>query len=83
MTAPGPSREDRAAVSLRLMPCRYGLMLFHPHDAFIGRSLELYGEFSEGEAELFRSSPAPQIEAVSSGRRSVGGTRVRPRGLGF
>jgi FkbM family methyltransferase len=41
-------------VSLRLMPCRYGVMLFHPHDAYVGRSLELYGEFSEGEPELFR-----------------------------
>ena len=41
-------------MSLRLMPCRYGLMLFHPHDQFIGRSLELYGEFSEGEPQLFR-----------------------------
>lgn len=36
------------------MPCRYGPMLFHPHDQFIGRSLDLYGEFSEVEMQLLR-----------------------------
>lgn len=35
-------------------PCRHGLMLFNPKDAYVGRSLDLYGEFSEGEIELFR-----------------------------
>lgn len=34
-------------------PCRHGLMLFNPKDAYVGRSLDLYGEFSEGEAQLF------------------------------
>jgi FkbM family methyltransferase len=34
--------------------CRYGRMLFNQHDIYIGRSLDAYGEFSEGEVELFR-----------------------------
>jgi len=34
--------------------CRHGVMLYNPRDLFIGRSLDLYGEFSEGEADLFR-----------------------------
>jgi FkbM family methyltransferase len=34
-------------------PCRHGLMLFNPKDAYVGRSLDLYGEFSEGEVQLF------------------------------
>lgn len=34
--------------------CRYGVMLYNPRDVYIGRSLDLYGEFSEGEASLFR-----------------------------
>lgn len=34
-------------------PCRHGLMLFNPKDAYVGRSLDRYGEFSEGEVQLF------------------------------
>jgi FkbM family methyltransferase len=35
--------------------CRYGRMIFPMQDKYVGRSLALYGEFSEGEAELFRA----------------------------
>ncbi|GEM_PF-738548 len=38
----------------RLEVARYGLMLYNIYDKYIGRSLELYGEFSEGEPELFK-----------------------------
>lgn len=34
--------------------CRHGKMVFNPLDAYVGRSLNEYGEFSEGEAALFR-----------------------------
>lgn len=37
-----------------LKACRYGQMLFNRYDMYIGRSLQLYGEFSEGECEVFR-----------------------------
>ncbi|MCY2973288.1 MAG: FkbM family methyltransferase [Planctomycetota bacterium] len=37
-----------------LKDCRHGRMLFNVHDVYIGRSLDLYGEFSEGECEVFR-----------------------------
>jgi FkbM family methyltransferase len=39
----------------RLKDCRYGKMLYNVHDVYIGRSLDLYGEFSEGEIDVFRS----------------------------
>ncbi len=32
---------------------RHGRMLYNPNDTYVGRSLDLYGEFSEGEVELF------------------------------
>ena len=32
---------------------RHGLTLFNKNDVYIGRSLDLYGEYSEGEVELF------------------------------
>lgn len=43
----------------RLKDCRHGRMLFNVNDVYIGRSLDLYGEFSEGEVELFRQIVKP------------------------
>ena len=37
----------------RLKQCRHGRMLFNRHDIYVGRSLDLYGEYSEGETEMF------------------------------
>src|SRR5687768_4181202 len=37
----------------RLKQCRHGQMHYQPNDIYIGRSLELYGEFSEEEVGLF------------------------------
>jgi FkbM family methyltransferase len=36
-----------------LKECRHGRMLFLRNDLYIGRSLELYGEYAETEAQLF------------------------------
>jgi FkbM family methyltransferase len=43
----------------KVKTCRYGEMIYPPHDTYIGRSLDLYGEFSEGEAALFRQLVRP------------------------
>ena len=37
----------------KLRRSRHGLMLFNQNDQFVGRSLDLYGEFSELESEIF------------------------------
>jgi FkbM family methyltransferase len=37
----------------RVKRCRHGLMLYNRLDAYIGRSFDLYGEFSEGETAVF------------------------------
>jgi FkbM family methyltransferase len=50
-----------------LRQCRYGMMLCNRHDAYIGRSLEHYGEFSEGEAGLFRQLLKPGHVALEVG----------------
>src|SRR5260370_1945855 len=42
-----------------LKACRYGHMLYNIHDVYVGRSLDLYGEFSEGEVGLFRRLVKP------------------------
>jgi FkbM family methyltransferase len=39
--------------------CRWGEMIYRPNDKFIGRSFDLYGEFSEGEVRLFRALVRP------------------------
>ena len=39
---------------MKLRETRYGYMLYNPLDMYIGRSFDLYGEFSEGEANFFR-----------------------------
>jgi predicted O-linked N-acetylglucosamine transferase (SPINDLY family) len=44
---------------VRLKACRYGFMLYPIADPGIGRSLDRYGEFSEGEVELFRQLVQP------------------------
>lgn len=42
-----------------LAECRHGKMLYNVHDIYVGRSLKLYGEFSEGECEVFRQVVRP------------------------
>ncbi|MBL4690187.1 MAG: FkbM family methyltransferase [Rhodospirillales bacterium] len=46
---------------------RYGRMLYNPNDRYIGRSLDLYGEFSEGEVELFRQVIKPNSIVLDIG----------------
>ncbi|MCG3138245.1 MAG: hypothetical protein HJJLKODD_02106 [Phycisphaerae bacterium] len=38
----------------RLKTTRYGTMLYNIHDQYVGRSLDLYGEFSEEEAAVLQ-----------------------------
>jgi FkbM family methyltransferase len=42
-------------------------MLYNPRDRYVGRSLQLYGEFSEGEAALFRQLVEPGDTVVEIG----------------
>ena len=34
--------------------CREGWMIYNKHDMYLGKSLELYGEYSNGEVDVFR-----------------------------
>jgi FkbM family methyltransferase len=42
-------------------------MLYNPQDIYIGRSLDLYGEFSEGEIEVFQQIVRPDDVVVEVG----------------
>jgi FkbM family methyltransferase len=50
-----------------LTSTRHGPMCVHRHDVYVGRSLQLYGEFSEGERDLFRRYLRPGMLVVEAG----------------
>jgi len=56
--------------------CRHGMMVFNKNDVYIGRSLERYGEFSQGEVELFESVVCPGDTVVEAGA-NIGAHTVR------
>jgi len=47
--------------------CRDGPMAFNRNDIYVGRSLDLYGEYSEGEAKVFRELVQPGWTALDVG----------------
>jgi len=51
----------------RVTRTRHGLMVYNRHDMYIGRSLDRYGEFSEGECDLFRQLVQPGSVVVEAG----------------
>lgn len=54
-------------VHTRVRETRHGFMLYNIHDAYVGRSLELYGEFSFGEIELFEQLLKPGMTIIDVG----------------
>lgn len=50
-----------------LVQTRHGPMLYNRHDRYVGGSLAAYGEFSEGEAALFRQLVGPGNFVVEAG----------------
>jgi FkbM family methyltransferase len=64
-------RNDSAVLAgerhMRVKRCRDGLMLYNSSDIYIGRSLDLYGEYSHGEADLFARLLEPGMVALDIG----------------
>lgn len=56
MTDDKPSRRPQLLNGpIAIRDCRYGnRFMYYTTDEYVGRSLELYGEFSDGEVELFK-----------------------------
>lgn len=50
-----------------LVPARYGHMIVNENDVYLGRSFLEYGEFSEGEVEMFRAMILPGDMVVEVG----------------
>jgi len=51
----------------QLVECRQGIMIYNRNDQYVGESLHRYGEFSPGEAELFRKILKPGMLVVEIG----------------
>src|SRR5262245_3941932 len=51
----------------RVKDCRHGRLCYLLTDSYIGRSLDIYGEYSEGEIDLFRQLLRPGDVAVDVG----------------
>lgn len=47
--------------------CRHGEMIYFRHDRYIGRSLDMYGEYSEGEIALFDALIEPGMTVIDVG----------------
>ncbi|MEM0989732.1 MAG: FkbM family methyltransferase [Pseudomonadota bacterium] len=50
-----------------LVDARHGRFLANPHDAYIGKSIITYGEFSEGEWQLFANILQPGMVVIEAG----------------
>ena len=53
--------------NMRLKQCRHGAMLYNINDVYMGRSLDLYGEYAEDEIRFFSATLGPGSLAVDVG----------------
>lgn len=59
---------DRPAGAFnRMRRCRHGVMLFNPMDWYIGRGLEVYGEWGERKVDIWRRIVKPGHVAIDVG----------------
>jgi FkbM family methyltransferase len=56
-----------ADAMLAIRRCRHGTMMYLRQDRYVGRSFTEYGEYSEGEVELFRQCLRPGDVAIDVG----------------
>ena len=70
---PDPTRGDSRLLldqgHVRVKHCRYGPRAYLATDQYIGEALDRYGEFSEGEVELFRQIIRPGWTVVEIGAK--------------
>ena len=66
MSVPEPLLSQQ---HIRLKKCRHGAMLYNVNvnDTYVGRSLDLYGEFSEAEVQFFSNVLQPGMMVIDVG----------------
>ena len=70
-----PSKPEALSPAVAQRRGRYGYFMYLRGDQYVGRSLELYGEFSEGEVALFRQV-VPAGGVVFEGGANIGALTV-------
>ena len=63
---------------LAIRRCRHGTMMYMRQDIYVGRSFAEYGEYSEGEVDVFRQCVRPGDVALNE----LGNVRALPVALG-
>lgn len=76
------------ASNIKTTATRYGEMAYYASDVYIGRSLELYGEYSQAEVDLFATLISPGDNVIDVGANIGALTAalaalVHPRGRVF
>jgi len=66
----------------RIRQCRHGLMGYFVHDQYVGKSLDIYGEFSESEVSLFREIVKPGDIVLEAGANIGSHTLFLARAVG-
>lgn len=66
----------------RIRQSRHGLMGYFVHDQYVGKSLDLYGEFSESEVSLFREIVKPGDIVLEAGANIGSHTLFLARAVG-
>lgn len=85
MIAPSLAADDRIVFDrppLRAKRCRHGTMLYLTTDRYVGGSLDLYGEFSEGETSLFAQVIRPGMTVADIGANMGAHTIYFARAVG-
>lgn len=82
MADPSDGAEAGPGLSYKLKQCRHGLMLVNVHDIYVGRSLDLYGEYCEAEIDLLRRLCKPADVVVDVGANIGADTVPLARHLG-
>jgi FkbM family methyltransferase len=72
----------------RLRRCRHGLFLFNKNDSYVGRSLDLYGEYSQSETALLSALLRPGDIFIDAGANIGSLTvplarKIGPKGAGY
>lgn len=56
-----------AVIATKTAYCRHGVFTYHSQDRFLGTSLRLYGEYSEGEVDFYDAVLKPEDVAIEVG----------------
>ena len=79
-----PSNTSAALITgavIQVKHTRFGYMIYCIHDEYVGRSLDLYGEFSPDESKVFDRFVKPGMSVIDVGANIGVHTDISPNWL--